>query len=234
MEIYAVHIQRKMQDETINLFMEYLSVQERGCIKGYRRWEDVQRSLVGKVLIRKLISKKFQLESKDIDFYIDKYGKPFFKAQNNCHFNISHSGEWIVCAIADHSVGIDIEEVSDIDLGIAYRFFSDQEQEDLKRLSPKEQNIYFFDLWSLKESYIKKLGMGLSIPLHSFTIRKKEMGITIDGAVEPCFFRQYAGSELERYKLSVCSKYNEFPDSLNIMSELEFEHFICDFHNRVV
>ncbi|MCL0028295.1 hypothetical protein M1M88_01070 [Peptococcaceae bacterium] len=46
-----------------------------------------------------------------MSFVENDYGKPFLKNTNDLYFNVSHSGEWVVCAIHHHPIGIDIEQV---------------------------------------------------------------------------------------------------------------------------
>jgi 4'-phosphopantetheinyl transferase len=110
----------------------------------------------------------------------------------NIHFNISHAGEWVLCAISNTEIGIDIELIQPIDLDIAKYYFSEVEYMDLQRKEGAEKVSYFFDLWTLKESYIKARGMGLSIPLKDFCIRITHEGITFSGKEmnENWFFKQ--------------------------------------------
>jgi len=86
-------------------------------------------------------------------------------------FNLSHANGLTSCAVVlDHEIGIDVEDsIRKIDINIADRFFSRQESEYLGQTREKDKKNVFFDFWTLKESYIKAKGKGLSIPLDKFS-----------------------------------------------------------------
>lgn len=84
------------------------------------------------------------MNNEEIKFIYNEYGKPFVQNFSDFHFNISHSGEWVVCATANSNVGIDIERVSDIEaLKLANEFFSEEEFYDLSNMNSDEQINYF-------------------------------------------------------------------------------------------
>lgn len=223
MEIYAVNVKEKIKPHLSTMLQKYLSVEEQEKINRYRRWQDAQRSLVGRILIRSLICKEFSIKYDQVAFTVNKFGKPALKHQNDCHFNISHSGQWVVGALDHGLIGIDIEEITEIDLKIADRFFSPEECCQLKKLPLEYRSSFFFDLWTLKESYIKAVGKGLSLPLNSFTILNKPGAIEIIGAAHKFFFRQYDG--FEGYKLSVCAVNDAFPPKVKILDVDQFISF---------
>ena len=87
-------------------------------------------------------------------------------------FNLTHTEGLIACAVVlEHDVGVDVEDMERkaITPGLAERFFSGREVEDLCNLPEPEKRDRFYDYWTLKESYIKARGMGLSIPLEQFS-----------------------------------------------------------------
>jgi phosphopantetheinyl transferase len=88
------------------------------------------------------------------------------------HFNISHSGGHVVCAVCDEPVGIDVEVVKPIDMNIANRFFSEDERERIFSGPEDERGRLglFYDVWTRKESFIKMTGEGLSRPLKAFSV----------------------------------------------------------------
>ncbi len=225
MEIHVVKSNYKIDSHYFKTLVNFLLRGERDRINRYIRWEDAQRGLIGKILIRSLISNRYGLKNEDIYFSVNEFGKPSFKnkGSRDFHFNISHSGEWVACAIDNSPIGIDVEEVNDIDLNIANHFFSEKEYKDLIELDGKCRLAYFFDLWSLKESYIKAEGKGLFIPLDSFSIRKRGKVISIEGVSKNYYFKQY--DVAANYKLSVCATKNNFPTDINIMELKEFTQY---------
>lgn len=220
MELYGVKSSYRIDPLHFNTLINFLDHDEGNRINRYLRWEDAQRALIGKILIRSLISDRYGIKNQEIYFSKNKFGKPYFKCVKDFHFNISHSGQWIVYAIDNSPIGIDVEEINDMDLKIADRFFSKEEQRDLMQQDKKSRLDYFFDLWTLKESYIKAEGKGLSIPLDSFSIRKSDRTISLEGSSRSYYFKQY--DVAAKYKLSVCSMNNNFPAQVNIMELNEF------------
>ncbi|MDG3044571.1 hypothetical protein OE903_14005 [Bacillus sp. B6(2022)] len=84
---------------------------------------DARRTLLGEVLIRHIIHEMYALPMEQIIFETEGNGKPVVRQIPSFHFNLSHSGDWVVGAVDDAPVGIDIEEIKPIDLAIAERFF---------------------------------------------------------------------------------------------------------------
>ncbi|MEH7856414.1 4'-phosphopantetheinyl transferase superfamily protein, partial [Bacillus thuringiensis] len=126
------------------------------------------------------------------------------------------SGEWVICTTANFNVGIDIEKVSEIEvLKLAKEFFSADEFYDISNMNSDEQINCFFDLWTLKESYIKTIGKGLYTPLNSFSIKKESRTlISYKNIPKNFYFKQYNIDP--NYKLSACATRDEFPQEIII------------------
>lgn len=123
--------------------------------------------------IVKTLAASYYKVSKDMcEVSFTEYGKPYFPKLPSKYFNLSHSGSRCICAFADSEIGIDLEEIKDMDfLKIVNRFFSDKE----KKFIFAHSNLYiqrrrFFEIWTKKEAYIKYVGKGLHIPLNSFDV----------------------------------------------------------------
>ena len=136
-------------------------------INRYRLKKDKKRTLYGELLIRYMIMKTQHVANKEIEIAIGQSGKPYCKSHPNIYFNISHSGEWVVCVMCDNQVGADIEKIGKVNWKIAERFFTEREQKRLF-LSTDNREELFYKLWTLKESYMKYTGKGMVISLHSF------------------------------------------------------------------
>ncbi len=96
------------------------------------------------------------------DFAYTDLGKPYFKDIPDVHFSISHSGDMALVAVSDKEVGADIQEWRELKADIAGRFFHPDEKAHLEKLPASESEKAFFELWCLKESYIKFTGKGLT------------------------------------------------------------------------
>jgi len=103
---------------------------------------------------------------------IAKHGKPSISTFPDFYYNISHSADWVVMASSKNPIGVDVETVQrKAPFRVAERFFSDIENLQLNDCkSEKEKKQLFFSLWTLKESYVKAIGTGLTKPLNSFSI----------------------------------------------------------------
>ena len=146
--------------------------------KRYHRYTyDYHRKqfLLGRMLIRNSLSKYADIEPQDWKFEENEYGKPAIVSSQQAQplfFNLSHSSERLVLAISAHAgIGIDIESSNKPRrvVKIADRYFSSTEVEELLALPEADQLTRFYELWTLKEAYIKACGLGLAIPLRQFS-----------------------------------------------------------------
>ncbi|CDG64934.1 hypothetical protein MBMB1_0831 [Methanobacterium sp. MB1] len=107
----------------------------------------------------------------------DEYGKPFLENHPQVHFNLSHSEDYVACAVSDSPVGVDIERVQDASLDIARHYFFGSEYQHIKNSTNRERT--FFQFWVLKESYMKMTGLGLRLGLDEFSININSQGTDI-------------------------------------------------------
>lgn len=130
-----------------------------------------------------------------------KQGKPSLAEHPEIHFNLSHAKGIAACIVSENECGIDCEKVRPFRENVMRRAFSGQERALVA--DSDEPDKMFFRLWTLKEAYVKALGIGISYPLAEaeFSFREGEIVTEIRGYS----FRQYLirGGE---YIVSVCEK----------------------------
>lgn len=97
-------------------------------------------------------------------------GKPFFPEAPCLCFNVSHSGAWAACVVSSRAAGVDIQEIRPLKADVAGRYFSRWEQEYIQKAENPEKA--FIEIWALRESYMKKTGEGLALPLEAFSVEQ--------------------------------------------------------------
>lgn len=145
-----------------------------------------QLHLIARVLSRTLLSQYSEVPPQGWSFMRNEYGRPeIMHPPGNSHlrFNLSHTKGCVVCLIArDRDVGVDVEgtttsrrQVADI----AGHFFSATEISSLRTLPGDLQPACFLKYWTLKESYLKARGVGISLGLSRFSFHLDESSIRI-------------------------------------------------------
>ncbi len=139
---------------------------------------------------------------------MNEFEKPFYKEYPEIHFSLSHSGVMAMCAISDRPVGCDVEKIRERDLDIAKRFFTSEEYDLIKSQKTDElQTKMFFRIWTLKESFVKCIGTGLSTPLNEFSIIPDVHGkITLNQTISNSEYNFVEPNLDDGYKYSVCVK----------------------------
>lgn len=218
--VYLSKINPHLSQRVYNDLLQAISKENRERCHRFRRKESALSTLYGELMLRHVLIRKFALKNHEIEIYKDELGKPYIK-DSKVHYNISHSGEFVVCAFSEQEVGIDIEQIKDIDLRVARRYFCESECKDLFTKAIMEQQDYFFTLWALKESYMKWSGRGMSIALDSFCFRISDDGVSvtdINSEITP-YFKQIP---FDGYKIALCSMIENFEVA---MEEIHVDDF---------
>ncbi|MDL2141601.1 4'-phosphopantetheinyl transferase superfamily protein [Flavobacterium tructae] len=151
----------------LKYYLEFLPQKFRQEVLKYRRWDDRYNCLFGKLMVcmgsHILGNNTFEFDKivKDI------YGKPYM-LDSSFNFNISHSGNTVVCVFSKQQIGVDIEEINEINYSLFENVFSTQEFAEINRDGLDK----FYEFWTRKESVIKAIGKGMSIPLTEIEINK--------------------------------------------------------------
>jgi 4'-phosphopantetheinyl transferase len=141
-----------------------------------------------------------------------EHGKPFLaNVAHAVHFSLSHSGNWMVCAVAGESaLGVDLEvhdSRRDV-LALAQRFYSAAECRELMALEGACRVRHFYDLWTLREARVKALGSTLARELEGVGFRVDGSGAVSCITAQPDIHHGFYGlySVLPGYSLALCTR----------------------------
>ena len=194
------------------MFVGLRSVVSKECcaeVLGYGNKEVALRRLLGEALVRFALKKYWNLTSEDYRIDRGEKGKPFIVGVENVFFNISHSGDYVVCAVSDREIGIDIEKRAKARMEVAGRFFHGEEVAQLKMLAEDKQDQLFFNYWSVKESFLKYIGTGLARPLNSFIVSFSGGGVSLFERGNKLPLYVHACPVDDGYACHVCCEYEE-------------------------
>lgn len=169
MKLYKYDI-RDLSRVEYNKWYSLMSQEKQQRVDRFRLEDDKKRTVAGEMLARKAISEWCNVSAESIKFDKNEYGKPFAVGLA-VEFNISHSGDYVVCAVDDKPVGIDVEKIRPIDLSVAKHICTEEELIYLFGHIPCDNEfcytsdeivlVRFFELWTKKEACEKCIGNGL-------------------------------------------------------------------------
>lgn len=214
---YIINI-RQLEEETFfQAVLPSVSSYRRQKIGALKNGKDRCRSL-GASLALNAALQFYGLSEGAMEFNLGDQGKPMLRDHPDLHFSLSHAGDYAMCSIGAQEIGNDIERVRSGKLRVADRFFAEEEKAWLYRADlPEEQESRMFRLWTMKESFLKVTGLGMSLPLRDFTVSMEDDGAvrlhhTLNNNIY--YIKEYtlpaAFRETTDYKISVCCEASDF------------------------
>lgn len=207
------HVKISAFDEVPDaVFLSEVSRQTREWSGNCKNKVTLRRKLLGEVGIRRLLQQTWGLTPEDYQIVKGEHGKPYVDCgKTGIYYNLSHSGDYLVCALSDREVGIDIEQTGKMHLEVARRFFHPEEYKNLLLYAGEQQNDLFYRYWSVKESFLKYTGKGLSASLSGFMVLFTPTGIKLQGKIaDPAVYIQECQID-PGYRCFVCSEIADPP-----------------------
>lgn len=201
--VYVIDIKVLPDPKENPAMLHQLSSSRRRKVMKYLRADDRKRCMGAGILLAEILPLYGESPEK---ITCGPEGKP---QAENVHFNLSHSGNLVICAVGEKAVGCDIEKIEKEPEGVAKHFFHQNEAEYLQKFSEPERSAMFFRLWTWKESYVKMTGEGLKLSLRDFEILPKGERIRVcrEDETLPCHIMEYS---VPGYQVSVCAEEEEF------------------------
>lgn len=187
-----------------------LSAEELTKLKHYRHQATRHTALLARAISRLVLSHYTQTPAVSLTFTKQPHGKP--ELANNAHnirFNLSHNDQLIVLAVCvNDEIGCDIESPNrKVNIpAITRRFFAPQEQQLLSTLQGQSQQQQFFEIWTLKEAFVKATGLGIALGLDSFYFQKSPLIDVVFNAQFPLPAQpwQFYQAPLKQQLLAIC------------------------------
>lgn len=209
---YIIDI-RQLEDKGLfERSLESVSPYRRQKIELLKNENDRRRSLGASIALGEAL-RGYGLEEREREYELGQQGKPFFRFHPEIHFSISHSGDFALCSIGDEEIGSDIERMRSGKERVAERFFAEEELLWIKNAADlKEREERIFRIWTMKESFLKVTGLGMSLSLKDFAVvmgndGKIDLRQTVNN--KKYFIKEYAmpliSNEQAEYKISICS-----------------------------
>lgn len=223
-----------------------LPPERKAAVERLKNEEQIKKKILSGAFLQCALSTALNIPMRQIIYQYGEFGKPGLdkNTMRDCQpeydridFNLSHSGKYVVLAVSDGLIGIDIEGRKKNRLAVAKRCFDQKEYEDIiSANTEQEQDMRFLEYWTMKEAYVKYLGEGLRIPFHSFQIHRKEGFLSClerDTQMHNIYFATLFLEEM--YCVSICSRSYEELERVrqygncvsNIFQEISLQDLLC-------
>jgi 4'-phosphopantetheinyl transferase len=148
---------------------DLLSSDEKSRAARYHQQKDKHRFVVGRGMLRQILSHYTGCPSRGLELRKGINGKPYIHQSIPLEFNLSYSYNYILVGIASEAIGVDVEYINpmfDYDLLLDACFMNAEIQAITTSAQPREQ---FFKFWTRKEALLKATALGLGDYLTDFS-----------------------------------------------------------------
>lgn len=172
---HVFRLRLNLPGETLSALRSVLDPAEQARAARYRVEGKRREYVAARGQMRSVLAAYVGCNPAGLHFDASPHGKPFLPGAG-LRFNLSHTDGLALLAVTNgQEVGIDLESTHRQVEGdtLAERFFSPSEVEALRALPPEQHLTGFLNGWTRKEAYIKARGLGLALPLDSFSVTLK-------------------------------------------------------------
>ena len=199
-------------------YLNSISPERRKKVLAFKSMTAKALSVGAEVLLQQAVLKSFGI-SEPLTIIKGEHGKPALRDHPKIHFNLSHSGNFVVCALSSQPVGVDIEQIDRVGVQLVKRFFHQEEVAWILTQPVANQQQGRCDLWSIKESYMKYTGKGFALPMKAFVVKitgefpeNLAAAVFEEGQQKDVFIKKYQGPE--NYELWCSGGSNQFEDAI--------------------
>ncbi len=158
--VCLVKVERPLDRGLFEALVSLAPPEKRERILRQRSRKKAEAMAVGAALVRHMLLRELGIPLEDQRMAYGPWGKPYLPDRPGAHFNLSHSGDWVACAVSRRAVGVDLQAVVPFSLPLARRVCSPEELAGITAAPDRAEA--FARLWSRKEAHLKLLGRGIS------------------------------------------------------------------------
>ncbi len=159
-EIYLVKVNSPIEENTFQYLLKYVQSEKQERILKQKIKQNADNMLIGEILAKAVIKRTFGIDIAKQKFAYTEHRKPYLPDFPDVYFNISHSGEYVACAVSNKPIGVDIQNIGEYNSDVAKRVCNEKELEQIENSS--DQASEFTKLWTQKEAVLKMNGTGIA------------------------------------------------------------------------
>lgn len=226
MKVYAAKVSR-LSDGIYERLCGLLDSKRLEKVSALKNEKERLRSVYAGLLLRHAFLEEGYGEDmwQRAEVLVGSYGKPYISNCEGFFYSLSHSGEWVICAVDDVETGADIQKVGELKMAVARRFYSEGEYDRLlKYESDKDrQTKELYRMWAAKESCAKYTGRGIGAGISRYVADSDYTHMTDTQTGSQFLIKLYEC--IPGYIICVCSRRESFPGRI-IITGMEGEE-IC-------
>lgn len=156
--VSIIHNLEPIDEQTFRFLLRFSPLEKQQRILRQRVKQNADNMVIGSALARYMLWKEFHIPLESRIAY-GGFGKPYLIDYPEAHFNISHSGQYVACAVCNRPIGVDVQIITPYHPDAAMRVCSNSELAQIDASSNQAKE--FTKIWTKKEAYIKQIGLGL-------------------------------------------------------------------------
>lgn len=215
MKIYAA----KVCEIPEHLFGRLFDVMDRKRVekvRALRNDKERLRSIYAGLLLRHAFLQEGYGDKlwRQIEISEGSYGKPYISNCKDFFYSLSHSGEWVICAVDDVETGVDIQKVGELKMAVAKRFYASEEYDRLLHydFDKNKQTAELYRMWTAKESCAKLTGRGIGAGISKYVTDSAYTHIMNREENSQFYIKLYEC--ISGYMICVCSERESFPQNI--------------------
>ena len=178
MELFWYNI-KEMDAAAYDAALSMMDAARRARVKDLPNEDDRKRSAAGEVLLRNAVAARLNTTAETAPLVWDDNGKPGVEG-DPFYVSVSHSGPYVVVAVGEKVLGVDVEVIRGAEEKFMRRACSEAEMAYI-RVGDDGDCARFWEIWTAKEALFKLTGKGPLLALSRLALPR---GVVLDHVMQ--------------------------------------------------